>query len=74
MNLIYKVESNISINDILTKELNVSTRLKNKLIKNKHVLLNNVFVHKIPNPQLEHHLNIFLLALIHKYLQVQQPS
>lgn len=44
MNLIYKVESNISINDILTKELNVSTRLKNKLIKNKHVLLNNVFV------------------------------
>ena len=44
MNLIYKVETNISINNILTKKLNISTRLKNKLIKNKKILLNGVFV------------------------------
>lgn len=44
MNLIYKVELNMNINDILTQKLNVSTRLKNKLIKNKHILLNGVFV------------------------------
>lgn len=44
MNLIYKVESNISINDILTKKLDISTRLKNKLINNKKVLLNDAFV------------------------------
>lgn len=44
MNLIYKVELNISINDILSKVLNISTRLKNKLIRNKHILLNGIFV------------------------------
>lgn len=44
MNLTYKVEFDIVINDILTKELNISTRLKNKLIKNKNVLLNGIFV------------------------------
>ena len=44
MNLIYKVELDMNINEILTKKLNISTRLKNKLIKNKHILLNGVFV------------------------------
>lgn len=44
MNLIYKVEQNICINDILTKKLELSTRLKNKLIKNKHIFLNGIFV------------------------------
>ena len=44
MNLIYKVELNMNINDILTKKLEISTRLKNKLIKNRHIFLNNVFV------------------------------
>ena len=44
MNLIYKVELNMNINDILTKKLDISARLKNKLIKNKHILLNGVFV------------------------------
>lgn len=44
MNLIYKIELNMNINDILTKRLNISTRLKNKLIRNKHVLLNGIFV------------------------------
>lgn len=44
MNLIYKVELNMNINDILTKELNISTRLKNKLIKNKNIFLNGIFV------------------------------
>jgi len=44
MNLIYNVNQNMIINDILTKILNISTRLKNKLIKNKYILLNGVFV------------------------------
>lgn len=44
MNLIYKVNYEISINDVLIKEFNVSTRLKNKLINNKLVLLNDSFV------------------------------
>lgn len=44
MNLIYKVEFNMNINDILSKKLNISTRLKNKLIKNQNILLNGVFV------------------------------
>lgn len=44
MDLTYKVELNMNINDILTKKLNVSTRLKNKLIKSKNVLLNGAFV------------------------------
>lgn len=44
MNLMYKVELNMSINEILAKKLNISTRLKNKLIKNKYILLNGFFV------------------------------
>lgn len=44
MNIIYKVEKNMNINDILTKKLNISTRLKKKLIENKNVLLNGLFV------------------------------
>lgn len=44
MNLTYKVELDIIINDILSKKLNISTRLKNKLIKNKNILLNGIFV------------------------------
>ena len=44
MNILYKIETNISINDILTKKLDVSTRLKNKLIKNNHIYLNDNFV------------------------------
>lgn len=44
MNLLYKVELNMNINDILTKKLEISTRLKNKLIKNKLIFLNGVFV------------------------------
>lgn len=44
MNLIFKVKHKMNINDILTKELNISTRLKNKLIKSKNVLLNGIFV------------------------------
>lgn len=44
MNLIYEVELNMNINEILTKKLMISSRLKNKLIKNKNVLLNGVFV------------------------------
>ena len=34
----------MNINDILSKELNISTRLKNKLIRNKKILLNGTFV------------------------------
>ena len=44
MNLIYNINLTMSINDILTKELNISTRLKNKLIKSKKILLNGNFV------------------------------
>lgn len=44
MVLKYNVELNMSINTILTEKLHISTRLKNKLIKNKHILLNGVFV------------------------------
>ncbi len=44
MNLTYKVENEISINQILSKKLNLSTRLKNKLIKNKYILCNGIFV------------------------------
>ena len=44
MNLKYVVEKEISINQILAEQFQFSTRLKNKLIKNKCVLLNNVFV------------------------------
>ena len=44
MNLIYKVNIERSINDILNKEFSLSTRLKNKLINLKLVLLNRIFV------------------------------
>ncbi len=43
MKIIYKIENNHtgkSINYILTNELNISTRLLNKLIKNKKILVN----------------------------------
>ncbi len=43
MNLNYVVEECISINQILSEKFGFSTRLKNKLIKNKYVLLNGVF-------------------------------
>lgn len=44
MELVYNVESSMSINDILTKKLDVSSRLKIKLIKNKKIFLNGTFV------------------------------
>lgn len=44
MNLTYNVTENIMINDILEKKLLMSSRLKNKLIKNKAILLNGIFV------------------------------
>lgn len=44
MNLIYKVREAMSINDVLTKKLFISTRLKNKLIQSHNVLLNGTFV------------------------------
>lgn len=44
MNLVYKVDKEISINDILVKKYKISARLKNKLINNKLVLLNGIFV------------------------------
>ncbi|MGN1311167.1 MAG: RluA family pseudouridine synthase [Clostridia bacterium] len=44
MELIFEVENEMSINEILNKKLNISARLKSKLIKNKLVLLNGTFV------------------------------
>ena len=44
MNLIYNVKDEISINQVLSENLDISTRLKNRLIKNKLVLLNGSFV------------------------------
>lgn len=44
MNLIYKVDSNCSINEILSSKFHFSARLKNKLIKSKNILLNGTFV------------------------------
>lgn len=43
MNLEYNVENSMSINQILTEKFQISTRLKNKLIKNKCILLNGYF-------------------------------
>ena len=43
MNLKYVVEQEISINQILNDKFEFSTRLKNKLIKNKYVLRNGNF-------------------------------
>lgn len=44
MILNYNIAENVIINDFLTRKLNLSARLKNKLIKNKLILLNGVFV------------------------------
>lgn len=44
MVLKYNITENIIINEFLSKNLNLSARLKNKLIKNKLILLNGVFV------------------------------
>ena len=44
MNLIYNVKEEITINQVLSDKLNISTRLKNKLIKNRLVSLNGSFV------------------------------
>lgn len=44
MNLIYTAQSDICINNILTEKLEISARLKSKLIKNQLVLLNGSFV------------------------------
>lgn len=44
MNLIYKVEKDSSINEILSSKFHFSARLKNKLIKSKNILLNGLFV------------------------------
>ena len=44
MNLIYNVQEDISINDVLISIFQLSSRLKNKLIRSRNVLLNNVFV------------------------------
>lgn len=44
MNLIYEVNKKSSINSILINDLQISTRLKNKLIRNKNILLNGIFV------------------------------
>ena len=43
MNLEYKVYKEISINQILSEKFEISTRLKNKLIKNKCILRNGSF-------------------------------
>ena len=44
MNLIYKVNKEISLNEILSTKFNISTRLKNKLIKNKLIFVNGKFI------------------------------
>lgn len=43
MNLKYVAKECISINQILSKKFDLSTRLKSKLIKNKCILLNGLF-------------------------------
>jgi 23S rRNA pseudouridine1911/1915/1917 synthase len=43
MNLNYKVEKSMTINQILNEHFDISARLKNKLIKNKYVLRNGYF-------------------------------
>ena len=43
MNLKYIVEKEMSINQILSEKFDISTRLKNKLIKNKCIFRNNIF-------------------------------
>ena len=44
MNLEYTVEKEMSINQIISDKFELSTRLKNKLIKNKCILLDGSFV------------------------------
>ena len=44
MNLEYTVEKQMTINQIILDKFELSTRLKNKLIKNKCILLNGTFV------------------------------
>ena len=44
MNLKYIVKNKISINDILAKKYNISSRLKNKLIHHQLVLVNGKFI------------------------------
>lgn len=43
MNLKYIVEEEITINQVISEKFRMSARLKNKLIKNKSILLNNIF-------------------------------
>lgn len=43
MNLIYNVKEKSTINQIIDEKFNFSTRLKNKLIKNKYILKNGIF-------------------------------
>lgn len=43
MYLIYNVKKKCTINQILDGKFNISSRLKNKLIKNKYILRNGVF-------------------------------
>lgn len=43
MNLKYRVEKSMTINQILSEKFEISTRLKNKLIRNKCILLNGSF-------------------------------
>lgn len=43
MNLKYIVETSMPINQILSEKFDFSTRLKNKLIKNKCILRNGIF-------------------------------
>ena len=43
MDLNYKVEKSMTINQILSETFDISARLKNKLIKNKYVLRNGCF-------------------------------
>lgn len=43
MNLNYKVEESMSINQILSEKFEISSRLKNKLITNNLILCNGIF-------------------------------
>ena len=60
MNLKYVVEKEISINQILAEQFQFSTRLKNKLIKNKRVLLNDSFVDTRTIPGIDDIITIIL--------------
>lgn len=43
MNLNYKIEKSMTINQVMSEKFNFSARLKNKLIKNKCVIRNGYF-------------------------------